>query len=169
MVSRDWKDLMNLTFRCRFMCKNSCENVPYKTVLPIMSCSSYLDDLWDGRKLAMQLLFCWILLQVSFFSKQYALSLCIFPSIFFFIQVFCCLSCLARLTWMICKMGEKWLYKCCFVGYCYQYFFSKQDALSLCNSYLSFLSKCLVGVQEIQLYISTDTSASWKNSRFVKF
>ena len=47
------------------------------------------------------------------------------------------------LTWMVCEMGDKWTYRCCFVGYCFQNFFIHHTA-SLCSSNLAFCQSALL-------------------------
>ena len=48
------------------MCKSPFKNIAYRfilisPVLPSMYCSSYFNGFWDGRKVTVQLLFCWVL------------------------------------------------------------------------------------------------------------
>ena len=47
---------------------------------------------------------------------------------------------LVYLTWMICEMGGKWLYKCCFLSceLLFSKICSKQHAASFCSSHLAF-------------------------------
>ena len=46
-------------------------------------------------------------------------------------------ACLFHLNWMICMMGGKWPYSCCFVGAASK-ICSKQHVVSLCSSHLAF-------------------------------
>ena len=52
-------------------------------------------------------------------------------------------ACLACLSWIVYEMGSKWLYKCCFVGCCFQVLF-KQHAAFLCISSWAFSSGILL-------------------------
>ena len=67
-------------------------------------------------------------------------------------------------------MGDKWPYSSCFIGCCFQDVF--KTACSIFVLFLcSFLSKCFIKIQVMQLYNSTDNSrdmtAAWKNSYFL--
>ena len=54
-------------------------------------------------------------------------------------------ACLAHLTWMVCVMGGKWLYSCCFTGCCIQDLFKTAcNILALLPSSFLFLSKHFV-------------------------
>ena len=59
-----------------------------------------------------------------------------------------CPTCLVRLTWMVLKMGGKWLYSCCFVGSCFQ------DSFIIARSILvqfpsTFFSKRFVSIHVV--------------------
>ena len=58
---------------------------------------------------------------------------------------------LVHLIWMVCEMGIKWPYSCCFLSAASK-ICSKQHAASLCNSYLAF---SLVFLSESRWYIHT--------------
>ena len=73
-------------------------------------------------------------------------------------------ACHVCLIWMVCKMGGKWLYSCCFVGCCFQNLFKTarnifvlyQSNFLLCgnNSFISFKKHelCFICIAvEIQL------------------
>ena len=47
------------------------------------------------------------------------------------------------LTWMVCEMEGKWLYTCCFVGYCFQDFL-KQHSTFLSSFHLVFSPNILL-------------------------
>ena len=64
-------------------------------------------------------------------------------SLFLFLQL--CPACFVHLTWMVCEMGSRWLYKCCFVGCCFQ--FVRVNVVIQCSS--------------------TDTSTTLKKSHFI--
>ena len=66
-VSMFWNPQENIAYECIFASFN-------------MSCLSYLDGLQDGRQVAVQLLFCWILFPG--FVKKYCSILPLFPSSF---------------------------------------------------------------------------------------
>ena len=51
---------------------------------------------------------------------------------------------LAHFIWMICEMGGKWLYKCCFVGCCFQGFVQNSMQPFLCSSHLPFSPSVLL-------------------------
>ena len=52
------------------------------------------------------------------------------------------------LTWMVCEMGSRWLYSCCFVGCCFQ------DLLK---------TACSI----VKTYCSTEMNTVWNNSHFI--
>ena len=77
-----------------------------------------------------------------------------------------CPACLVRLTLIAFVMGGRWLYSCCFVGFCLQ------DLFNIACSILvwlpsSFYSVCLVSVHLVHPYNSIDTTAIWKRLRFI--
>ena len=70
------------------------------------------------------------------------------------------------LAWMVCEIGSKWLYSCCFARCCFQ------DLLIIAYSIFvlfarSFFSMHFVKFQVVQLCNSTDTFTAWKNSCFI--
>ena len=71
------------------------------------------------------------------------------------------------LTWMICEMGDKWLYDCCFVVCCFQDLFK-----ITCSIFVyfpsHFFSKHFVKVQGVLPSNSSDTGTVLKNSFFVR-
>ena len=77
-----------------------------------------------------------------------------------------CPACLVRLTWIVFVMGGRWPYSSCLVGCC------RQDLFNIVHSILvylpsSFFSSRLVSVQVVHPYSSIDTTAAWKNVRFI--
>ena len=56
-----------------------------------------------------------------------------------------CQACLVRLSWMVCKMSDRWLYNCCFVRCCFQDLF--QTTQHPCVICIIFFSKHLVNFQ----------------------
>ena len=73
-----------------------------------------------------------------------------------------CPACLVRLTWI----GGRWLYGCCFLGYCLQ------DLFNIARSILvklpsSLLSIRLVNVHLMHPYSSIDTTAALKKLHFI--
>ena len=98
-----------------------------------MSCSSYLDGFSDGRLVAVQLLFCGMLLPWFFFLLlSSVLLLEQYP------------ACLVRPIWMVLVMGGWWLYSCCFVGCCFHGFFNTVFAIAV-KIFLHALSHCPCG------------------------
>ena len=77
-----------------------------------------------------------------------------------------CLICLARLSWVICEMGGKRPYSCCFVGCCFQDLLRTARSIFVLFPF-SFFSKCFCRVHVVQPYSSTYTAFTWKNSRFL--
>ena len=76
-----------------------------------------------------------------------------------------CWAYLVHITWMICKMGCKWLYSCRSVGCCLQTLFkTKHNILVLFPS--SFFSERFFWVHVMQPYSSTDTVTAWEKSLF---
>ena len=76
-----------------------------------------------------------------------------------------CLACLVCLTWVVCEMGGKWLYGCCFVGCCLQDLFKTPHSI-LCTSHLTISPGVLSFFQVVQPFNSTNMSTSCKNSHF---
>ena len=74
-------------------------------------------------------------------------------------------ACLICLTSMVCEMGFKWLYSCCFVVD-FSRICSKLHATSSRSSHLVF-SPGVSLVQEVQLYSNIDTATIWMNYRFI--
>ena len=77
-----------------------------------------------------------------------------------------CPACLVRLNWMVCKMGVKWPYSCCFVVCCFQDLFKYHFCVVPIQLlfFFFFLSKPVVGIQVLQPYCSTDMATTWKKS-----
>ena len=69
-------------------------------------------------------------------------------------------ACLVHLTWMVIKMGSRWLYTYCFVGCCFQDLFTACSILVQLPS--SFFSKHLVSVLVVHPYSSIGMTAAWK-------
>ena len=70
-----------------FMCKSPSENIAYELVptfpaVVSMSCSSHLVALWDGRQVAVQMLFCGDPAS-RIYSKLHVAFLCSFHLVFF--------------------------------------------------------------------------------------
>ena len=75
-----------------------------------------------------------------------------------------CLTLLV-LMWMDFEIGCKWLYRCCFIGCCFQDLFN-----IVCTILLQFLSRffsiCFVTVHIVHPYSRIDTIAPWKKLAF---
>ena len=79
-----------------------------------------------------------------------------------------CPACLARLTWIVFMMGDRWPYSCCFVGCCLQ------DLFNIARSILvqlpsSLFSSRLVSIHVMHPYSSIDTIAAWKKLCFILY
>ena len=84
-------ELMNVSFCCLVntgvsTCSSPEKNIVYEFILispaePIMSCSSFLDGLWDGKQVAVQLLLCRALLEG--FVENSMQQLCVVSKAFF--------------------------------------------------------------------------------------
>ena len=77
-----------------------------------------------------------------------------------------CPACHIHLTWMVCEMGGKWIYSCCFVGWCFQDMF-KTTCSILVYFFSGLFSIFFVGVHVVHLYSSIDTDTGWKKSHFI--
>ena len=76
------------------------------------------------------------------------------------------MSSMSCLSYMVCEIGDKWLYSCYFVGYCFQDLF--RTACRIFVYFLSsFFSRHFVKSQMVQLNSSTDTATAWKNPHFI--
>ena len=64
-----------------------------------------------------------------------------------------CSICLVCLTSMVFEMGGKWMYSCCFVGYCFK---TAQSRLVLLS--FSFFFMCFVSFHWVYLYSSIATA-----------
>ena len=77
-----------------------------------------------------------------------------------------CPKCLAHLTWMVCKMGGWWPYKCYFVGYFFQDLFN-----TACNILVQFLSSLFSMsffiIHHVHPFSSMDTATALKKSSFI--
>ena len=73
---------------------------------------------------------------------------------------------LSHLSWLICEMGGKWPCNCSFFGCCLQNLFK-----TACRIFVlfpsSFFARHFIKVQMVQLYNSTDSVTTWKNSHFI--
>ena len=69
---------------------------------------------------------------------------------------------------MVCEMGGKWPYNCCFVRCCLRYLFKIARSI-LVNLPSSFSSKHFVKVQMVQPLSSTDTATTFNSSCFILF
>ena len=74
-----------------------------------------------------------------------------------------CPLCSGCFTWIVCKMGDKWLYSCYFFGCCFQELL--KTARSLFVNTLSFFSVFFLS-SGVWQYSSIDTD--WKNSHFIQ-
>ena len=76
-----------------------------------------------------------------------------FMSFFLLLQLYS--PCLVCLTWMVCVMGCKWPYNCCFIDCCFQNLFSGFSRCQLMNKivmrFLSFFCSLLIFPYELAL------------------
>ena len=63
-------------------------------------------------------------------------------------------------------MGDKWLNSSCFVGCCFQNQFKIAHNI-LIESPSIFFYKCIVSVQLVHPYCSSDTAEAWKKSHLI--
>ena len=61
-----------------------------------------------------------------------------------------CPTCLVCLIWIVCEMGGRWPYSCCFMGYCFKDLFKTAHNI-LCSSYLAF-SLCFLSIHMVNPY-----------------
>ena len=77
-----------------------------------------------------------------------------------------CPACLLRLTWVVCEMGEKWLYSCCFVLYCFQ------DSFKVARTVLVYFPSSFFCVHFVIVHVvypssHINTATAWKKSGFI--
>ena len=77
-----------------------------------------------------------------------------------------CLANLVRLILMISEMGFRWLYCCCFVGYCFQYLFNMASSI-LMKLPSSFFTVHLLSVLMVHPYSSINMNPDWKKNAFL--
>ena len=73
---------------------------------------------------------------------------------------------ISSLSWMVCEIGSKWLYSCCFMKYYFQDLFKTTHNIFVLSS-LSFFSMCLVRIQVVHPCSSTYIATAWKKSHFI--
>ena len=77
-----------------------------------------------------------------------------------------CPTCFVCLIWMIFEMGGRWLYSCCFFGYCFQNLFNIAHSI-LVQLPSSFFSIHLVSIHVVYPCSSMDITTAWKKLRFI--
>ena len=65
-------------------------------------------------------------------------------------------------SWMVFERGGKWLYSCCFVGSCFQDWFSIAHSILVSNLF----SIHFVSVHVVNPYSNVDTTTAWQKFRF---
>ena len=75
-------------------------------------------------------------------------------------------ACLVCLTWMVCEIGGKWPYRCCFVGCCFLLLKIACNILVLFPSRL--LPNLFIKVKVKQPYSCSNTATVWKISHFTR-
>ena len=68
-------------------------------------------------------------------------------------------ACLVRLIRMVFEVGGRWLYSCCFVGFCFQNLFNIARSI-LVQLPSSFFSLHLVNIQVVHSYSSMGTTTA---------